>query len=68
MTERGQKKKGGGGDPAKDLELNDLSGEVPAVQDILDKLGSVVKRKVEPPKKTETGGCCQDLLNDCCSD
>ena len=68
MVERGQRKKPGGGDAGKDLELNDLSGEIPAVQDVLDKLGQVIKKKVEPPKKSEEGGCCGELLRDCCSD
>jgi len=62
--ERAQKKKGGGGDPAKDLELNDVSAEVPAVQDILDKLGEVIKKKIEPPKSPSPGGCCRELLDD----
>lgn len=62
--ERAQKKKGGGGGgPSSESDIKDLSNEIPAVQDILDKIGSAIKRKVEPPKPGD-GGCCLDLMRD----
>ncbi len=68
MVERSQKRKGGDGGHKDELELKDLSGEIPAIQDVLDKIGEVVKKKVEPPPKSdEDEGCCGNLVRDCCS-